>query len=183
MLISAAWAIYYKEDELFYFAISAAITTFAGYLLWKFSDPSPGIQIREGFAVVSLGWISMALFGALPFLISGAIPSPTDAIFEAMSGFTTTGASILTDIEAQPKCVLFWRSFTHWLGGMGIIVFSLAILPILGIGGMQLYKAEAPGPTKDKLTPRIRQTAKLLWGVYVLLSAAETGLLMLCGMD
>jgi trk system potassium uptake protein TrkH len=100
-----------------------------------------------------------------------------------MSGFTTTGASILTNIEALPRSVLFWRSFTHWSGGMGIIVFSLAILPVLGIGGMQLFKAEAPGPTKDKLTPRIRQTAKLLWGVYVLLSALETGLLMLCGMD
>ncbi|MFH1861598.1 MAG: TrkH family potassium uptake protein [bacterium] len=183
MLFSIGWAVYYQEAEAVHFGISAAITILSGFLLWKFSNPQPGIQIREGFAIVSLGWIAMAFFGALPFVISGAIPDPTDAVFESMSGFTTTGASILTDIEVLPQCVLFWRSFTHWLGGMGIIVFSLAILPILGIGGMQLYKAEAPGPTKDKLTPRISQTAKLLWGVYILLSALETGLLMLCGVD
>lgn len=183
MLLSAAWAYYYHEPEILQFLIAAVVTAGSGLALWKSNDASPGIQVREGFAIVSLGWLTMAVFGSLPFLITGAIPSITDAVFESASGFTTTGASILTDIEAQPRSVLFWRSFTHWLGGMGIIVFSLAILPILGIGGMQLYKAEAPGPTKDKLTPRIRQTAKLLWGVYVLLSAAETGLLMICGMD
>lgn len=183
MLLSAAWAWYYREPEIIHFALSAAVTSCTGYLLWRFSDPGTGIQVREGFAIVTFGWLSMALFGALPFMITGAIPSLTDAVFESMSGFTTTGASILTDIEALPKSVLFWRSFTGWLGGMGIIVFSLAILPVLGIGGMQLYKAEAPGPTKDKLTPRIHQTAKLLWGVYVLLSGLETVLLMLCGMS
>ncbi len=183
MLLSAGWALYYREDELVQFAASAAITSGSGFLLWITNRGKTGVQVREGFAIVAFGWAVMALSGALPFILSGAIPRPTDAIFEAMSGFTTTGASILTDIEALPKSVLFWRSFTHWLGGMGIIVFSLAILPILGIGGMQLYKAEAPGPTKDKLTPRIRQTAKLLWGVYVLLSGLETVLLMLCGMD
>ncbi|TKJ42259.1 potassium transporter [candidate division LCP-89 bacterium B3_LCP] len=183
MLFSAAWALYYGEPELTQLAISAAFTSGIGYLFWRFSDPGPGIGIREGFAIVSLGWLVMALFGALPFMITGTIPSFTNAVFEAMSGFTTTGASILTNIEALPKSILFWRSFTHWLGGMGIIVFSLAILPVLGIGGMQLFKAEAPGPTKDKLTPRINQTAKLLWGVYVLLSGIETVLLMFCGMD
>lgn len=183
MLLSVAWALYYHEDEMVHFALSAAITSFVGYLFYRFSHAGAGIGVREGFAIVTFGWLAMAIFGALPFLITGAIPSPTNAVFEAMSGFTTTGASILEDIEALPKSVLFWRSFTHWLGGMGIIVFSLAILPVLGIGGMQLFKAEAPGPTKDKLTPRIQQTAKLLWGVYVILSAIETGLLMLCGMN
>jgi trk system potassium uptake protein TrkH len=183
MLLSAVWAFYYHENELIPLVLAAVITSGIGLLTWKFSDPGQGIQIREGFAIVSLGWMVMAIFGSLPFLLTQAIPSVTNAVFEAMSGFTTTGASILTDIESLPRSVLFWRSFTHWLGGMGIIVFSLAILPVLGIGGMQLFKAEAPGPTKDKLTPRIRETAKLLWGVYVILSGIETLLLMLCGMN
>jgi trk system potassium uptake protein TrkH len=183
MLLSAIWALYYHEGEVVPLVLSAVITSGIGFFMWKFSNAGQGIQIREGFAIVSLGWLAMALFGSLPFLLTRTIPSPTNAIFEAMSGFTTTGASILTDIESLPRSVLFWRSFTHWLGGMGIIVFSLAILPVLGIGGMQLFKAEAPGPTKDKLTPRIRETAKLLWGVYVVLSGIETLLLMLCGMN
>lgn len=183
MLVPAAWALYYQEAEIKYFILSAVITFVLGLLFRRFSDPSAGIQIREGFAIVGLGWVAIVLFGSLPYLISGAIPSLTDAIFESTSGFTTTGASILSDVEVLPKSVLFWRSFTHWLGGMGIIVFTLAILPILGIGGMQLYKAEITGPTKDKLTPRISQTAKLLWGVYTLMTLAETILLVLCGMN
>ncbi|MBU1651100.1 TrkH family potassium uptake protein [bacterium] len=183
MLISAAWAWHYDEAESSSIIISALITSITGFFIWRMSAGQQVVGTREGFAIVSFGWLAMALFGALPFYISGTIPSFTDAVFESMSGFTTTGASILTDIESLPRSILFCRSFTHWLGGMGIIVFSLAILPILGIGGMQLFKAEAPGPTKDKLTPRIRETAKLLWVVYVVLSAVETGLLMLCGMD
>jgi trk system potassium uptake protein TrkH len=126
-----------------------------------------------------------AAFGALPFYIGGYIPSYIDAYFETMSGLTTTGASILTcyggelasDIESLPQCILFWRSYTHWLGGMGIIVLSLALLPLLGAGGMQIFRAEVPGPTADKLVPRVRETTKLLWGLYVLLSAAECVLL------
>lgn len=115
-------------------------------------------------------WLGLlfAFIGALPFKISGFIPSYTDAFFETMSGFTTTGASILTKIEALPHGLLFWRSLTHWLGGMGIILLSLAILPLLGVGGIQLFKAEVPGPTPDKLTPRLKSTAKLLWCVYAL---------------
>jgi trk system potassium uptake protein TrkH len=183
MLLPAAWAYYYQEAEILHFILAAAVTSGIGFALWRWNPSDPGIHDREGFAIVSFGWSAMAVFGALPFLLTGAIPSATDAIFEAMSGFTTTGASVVEQIEELPKSVLFWRSFTHWLGGMGIIVISLAILPMLGIGGMQLFKAESPGPTKDKLTPRIRQTAALLWGVYVLLSALETALLMLCGMD
>ncbi len=183
MLLPAVWAYYYQEAEILHFIAAAMVTSGIGFALWRWNPSDPGIHDREGFAIVSFGWSAMAVFGALPFLLTGSIPSVTDAIFESMSGFTTTGASIISDVESLPKSVLFWRSFTHWLGGMGIIVISLAILPMLGIGGMQLFKAESPGPTKDKLTPRIRQTAALLWGVYVLLSILEAVLLKLCGMD
>ncbi|MDH3545072.1 MAG: TrkH family potassium uptake protein, partial [Desulfuromonadales bacterium] len=141
------------------------------------------LSVREGFAIVTFGWTFFALFGALPFVFSGAIPSYLNAFFETMSGFTTTGSTILTDIEAMPPSLLLWRSLTQWLGGMGIIVLSLAILPMLGVGGMQLFKAEVPGPTTDRLKPRIQDTAKLLWGVYVLLTCIETLLLMAGGMS
>ena len=126
------------------------------------------LQTRDGFIIVTLGWLLFSLFGSLPFILSGTIPSYTDAFFETVSGFTTTGASILNDIESLPHSILFWRSITQWLGGMGIIVMSLAILPLLGIGGMQLFVAEVPGPTPDKLHPRIKETAKRLWGIYII---------------
>ena len=119
----------------------------------------------------------------IPYLLSGAIPSVTDAFFETISGFTTTGASILTEIESLPKGILFWRAMTHWIGGMGIIVLSVAILPLLGIGGMQLFVAEMPGITPDKLHPRITATAKRLWLIYVLLTFIETAFLMLGDMS
>lgn len=141
------------------------------------------LGIKEAFAVVSFSWILASAIGGLPYLFNGTVSNFTDAFFEAMSGFTTTGASILTNIEANPRGILFWRDLTHWLGGMGIIVLSLAILPFLGVGGMQLYKAEVPGPIPEKLTPRVQQTALLLWGVYILLSALETFFLMSGGMD
>ncbi|MBW8056874.1 MAG: TrkH family potassium uptake protein [candidate division NC10 bacterium] len=140
------------------------------------------IGLREGFVIVTAGWILFSAFGALPFYLTGMLPSYTDAYFEAMSGFTTTGATVLTNIEGQPLALHFWRSFMQWLGGMGIIVLSLAILPMLGVGGMQLYKAEVPGPVPDRLVPRIRQTARLLWGLYTLLSVAEVLVLVLVGM-
>ena len=138
---------------------------------------------REGFAVVTLGWVLFGVLGALPYWFHGALPSLVDAVFESVSGFTTTGATVLTDIEALPRSLLLWRALTHWLGGMGIIVLGLAILPMLGVGGMQLFRAEVPGPTADRLRPRIQDTAKLLWGVYVGLTAAEVALLMLGGLD
>jgi len=151
--------------------------------MFFFPRPKPMvINHREGMVIVSLGWIVCAFFGALPFALGG-FPSFTDAYFESMSGFTTTGASILTDIEALPKGLLFWRSLTHWLGGMGIIVLTIAILPFLGVGGMQLYKAEVPGPVADKLQPRIKDTAMSLWKVYVLFTVVQTVLLMFGGMD
>lgn len=141
------------------------------------------LTTRDGFIFVSLIWVIASLSGAIPFYISGTIPSFTNAFFETISGFTTTGASILTDIEALPQSMLFWRSMTHWLGGMGIVVLTVAIFPILGIGGLQLIKAEAPGPTVDRITPRIAETAKLLWMIYIGFTVTETLLLMLGGLN
>jgi len=183
MLMPLGWAWYYGEGDLLAFIITIMLTAAAGISAWKLTPAKSEIGIRDGFAIVTFGWVSMAFFGAFPAFISGTIPSFTDAFFESMSGFTTTGASILNDIESLPHGVLFWRSLTHWLGGMGIILLSLAILPMLGVGGMQLFRAEVPGPVTDKLTPRIRQTAEILWGVYLLLTVSETALLMVGGMS
>ncbi|MDH3997277.1 MAG: TrkH family potassium uptake protein [Desulfuromonadales bacterium] len=174
---------FYHDGAAGSFMLAAAISAACGGLLFKFFRTEKELSVREGFAVVSFGWTVFALFGALPFVLSGAIPSYLDAFFETMSGFTTTGSTILTNIEAMPPSLLLWRSLTQWLGGMGIIVLSLAILPMLGVGGMQLFKAEVPGPTADRLKPRIQDTAKLLWGVYVLLTGVEVMLLMSAGMS
>jgi trk system potassium uptake protein TrkH len=162
--------------------ISAALTLVFGFVAFKSTTFDHDLRPKEGFAVVTFGWLFFSMFGALPFILSGSIPSFTNAFFETMSGFTTTGATTLTDIEVVPHGILFWRSLTHWIGGMGIIVLSLAILPFLGVGGMQLFKAEVPGPVADRLTPRITETAKILWVVYVAFTAVETALLMLGGM-
>ncbi len=183
MLLPLGFSLYYRDDDLMAIIISAGVTLAAGLLLRLLFRFQGELRLKDSFATVSFGWLFAAMFGALPFFISGYIPSFTNAFFETMSGFTTTGATILADIEALPHGLLFWRSLTHWLGGMGIIVLSLAILPLMGVGGMQLYKAEIPGPTPDKLTPRVRQTAKSLWGVYVLFSVIETGLLMAGGLS
>ena len=175
----------YGGGELLAFTKAMGVTLVAGVLLILFfrSPPSDHISPREGMAIVSLSWMAMGFYGALPFYFSGDIPGFSDALFESVSGFTTTGSSILTNIEALSKGLLFWRSLTQWLGGMGIIVLSLAILPFLGVGGMQLFKAEVPSPVPDKLKPRIRETALILWKVYILFTVAETILLMLGGMD
>ncbi len=183
MLLSLVWAFYYGE-EWAPLLTSAGITFASGlglYLL-NFRNKDKDVRKRDGFLIVALGWISMSLFGSLPYIISGEIPHIIDAVFETVSGITTTGATILTDIEIMPKYLLFWRSMTHWLGGMGIIVLTIAILPILGVGGMQLFVAEAPGVTPDKLHPRITETAKRLWLVYFLLTASEAILLKVAGM-
>lgn len=182
MLLPVPFSLYYDSNDHWALLGSAALTALAGLSAYKFTNLDRTLRVREGFAIVTFGWIFFSLFGCLPYLLSGTIPSFTDAFFETISGFTTTGATILTEIESLPHGILFWRSLTHWLGGMGIIVLSLAILPFLGVGGMQLFKAEVPGPVADKLTPRVTETAKILWGVYVLLSAVETLLLMLGGM-
>ncbi|HOI00191.1 MAG TPA: TrkH family potassium uptake protein [Bacteroidales bacterium] len=184
MLTPLPFAFYYQERWI-YLVVSALTALVSGGLLMLSTrgyDPR-NIGKREGYIVVSFAWMVISLFGSFPFYISGYIPSFTDAIFETASGFSTTGATILTDIEALPKALLFWRSMTHWIGGMGIIVLSLAILPFLGIGGMQLFIAEVPGPTKDKLHPRIAETAKRLWGIYFILTLIQTSLLMFGGMD
>ncbi|MEA3443709.1 MAG: potassium transporter TrkG [Bacteroidota bacterium] len=184
MGMSLPFSLYYNTDDFDAILISSVLTLVIGVII-HFSTRyvSRNISKREGYIIVSLVWVVFSLFGSLPFVLSGAIPSFTDAFFETMSGFTTTGASILNDIEAMPQGLLFWRSTTQWLGGMGIIVLSLAILPILGIGGMQLFIAEVPGPTPDKLHPRIKETAKRLWIIYVLFTTAEIFLLMIGGMD
>lgn len=185
MFFTIPFSIYYSSTDLIPLLSSGAITGITGLLIWLATRNSENTEIkkREGFLIVSLGWLSMSLFGTLPYLLSGAIPHFSGAFFETASGFTTTGASVLNDIEAIPKGVLFWRSMTQWIGGMGIIVLTIAILPILGIGGMELFIAEAPGPTKDKIHPRIKETAKRLWAIYVALTLAETVLLMICGMS
>jgi len=183
LLVPIPFSLYFADGATGAFLASALISLVSGLALYKKCRSSRELSVREGFAVVTFGWSFYALFGALPFLFSGAIPSPIDAVFETMSGFTTTGSTILTQIEGLPESILFWRALTHWLGGMGIIVLSLAILPMLGVGGMQLFKAEVPGPTADRLKPRIQDTAKLLWVVYVLLTLLEVVLLMLGGMN
>ncbi|HAJ34560.1 MAG TPA: potassium transporter [Chloroflexi bacterium] len=182
-MLALPWSFYYGEQDWPFILLSAGITAGAGFLLLRFTRLAQELRMREGFAVVSFAWLLFSIFGSLPFLLTGAIPHFTDAFFETVSGFTTTGASILTDIEATSHGVLFWRSLTHWIGGMGIIVLTLAVLPMLGVGGMQLYKAEVAGPTADKLTPRIAQTAKILWVVYIALTAIQTILLLLGGMS
>ncbi len=176
-------ALIYNETVKF-ILISAAITMAFGLILSLLTRKADmTITKREGYIIVTLGWILFSFFGSLPFYISNEIPAYTDAFFETMSGFTTTGASILNDIENISHTLLFWRSMTQWLGGMGIIVLSLAILPILGIGGMQLFVAEVPGPTPDKIHPRVKETAKRLWAVYIILTAMEVVLLVLGGMN
>jgi trk/ktr system potassium uptake protein len=183
MLIPLALSYYFIDGSSSGILYAMMTSLFCGGLMFAFTRENQSLSVRDGFLVVALGWFCMALFGSLPFFFSGAIPSFTDAFFESMSGFTTTGATILTEIETFPKALLWWRAFTHWIGGMGIIVLSLAILPLLGIGGMQLFKAEVPGPTADKLTPRVAGTAKILWLVYVGITLLEVMFLVFGGMD
>ena len=193
-LIPSAWfdqsamnhlILFDKQHDFLPLLLSGLLTFLLGSALFLFNrklDPN-SIGKREGYIIVSLSWVCISLFGSLPYLLSGVSDSFTDSFFETISGFTTTGASIFTDIEALPKGILFWRALTHWIGGMGIIVLSLAVLPILGIGGMQLFDAEVPGVAPDKLTPRITQTAKNLWFIYVLLTLFCTVLLLFGGMS
>ncbi len=184
MLLSLPFSLYYSDSSLLPILGSSILCIVIGILTWFFlKTPEIEVNPREAFAIVTFAWLAMSLFGSIPYVVSGAIPSFTDAFFETVSGFTTTGASILTNVEALPKGLLFWRSMTQWLGGMGIILLSLAILPILGVGGMQLFKAESPGPTVDKIKPRIGETAKVLWQVYVMFTFVQTLLLLLGGMN
>lgn len=183
MFIAFPFSVYHNEPEQMGILNAGIVTVFLGLLLYFFNKPkTTNIQKKEGYLIVTLGWLILSFTGMLPYLLSGAIPNVTNAFFETLSGYSTTGSSILTDIESMPKGILFWRSATHWIGGMGIIVLTIAILPLLGIGGMQLFMAEAPGPSADKLHPRITDTAKRLWLIYVTLTFAEFFLLKVAGM-
>jgi trk system potassium uptake protein TrkH len=183
LLVPLPFSFWFKDGAWPWFVLSAALSAAIGLLFLRIFPTREELTIREGFGVVTFAWILFAAFGALPFLFTGAIESPIQAYFESMSGFTTTGSTVITDLDVVEESVLLWRSLTQWLGGMGIIVLSLAILPILGVGGMQLFEAEVPGPTADRLRPRIQDTAKLLWGVYFLITAAEVIALMLGGVN
>jgi len=183
MLAPLAWALFYRDPtDITAMLLSMSVTAVAGFTLRAVAHPSGTFGIREGFAVVGLGWIAASAVGALPLLLSGTVACYTDAFFETMSGFTTTGATILTNIEGTPRGVLFWRSLTHWLGGMGIIVLSLALLPTPS-GGMSLFQAEVPGHLPERIMPRLKETAALLWRIYAALSAAEILLLVLAGLS
>lgn len=183
MWICLPFSIYYREP-VWHLLASGAIAVTSGAAIWFLTqrDKNKELKKRDGYLIVTLGWLSMSFFGTLPFILSGSIPGFTNAFFETISGFTTTGASILNDIESLPKGILFWRSLTQWIGGMGIIVLAVAILPLLGIGGMQLFVAEAPGISPDKMKPRIKEVAKRLWLIYLGLTMAECVLLMFGGM-
>ncbi|MBN2438637.1 MAG: TrkH family potassium uptake protein [Deltaproteobacteria bacterium] len=186
MLVPLACALFYGEADVWSFILSVGITSGTGGALYFACRPPEGgvvLTHREGFLIVSAGWIFASFFGGLPYMIHGALPALTDAYFETMSGFTTTGATVINKIEALPHGILLWRSMTQWLGGMGIIVLSVAILPFLGIGGRQLFRAELPGPVKDKLLPRIAETARSLWIVYIIITIAGFILLLFGGMS
>lgn len=183
-MIAALFSLLYQDGVTLDIFLASITTIVTGVLFMVATRKhKKEVQRKEGYIIVTFGWIVLSLSGMLPYLFTGAIPGVTNAFFETISGYTTTGASIVDDIEALPKGILLWRSLTHWIGGMGIIVLAIAILPLLGIGGMQLFAAEAPGPSAEKLHPRITDTAKRLWLIYVGYTAAETLLLSVAGMS
>jgi len=184
MLLCLPFSAYYGGSDMHALLQASGVTSLAGFMLFIFtgSNTNSNLRKKDGYLIVTLGWLSMSSFGCLPYIFSGAIPDLTSAFFETVSGFSTTGASVLTDIESIDKGILFWRSLTQWIGGMGIIVLTVAILPLLGIGGMQLFVAEAPGISPDKLVPRIKETAKRLWIIYCGLTGLELMLLWIGGM-
>lgn len=172
-------ALIYQEQAGFSLLIAMGLCLCIGALLKRKKVKDKSMYAREGFVTVACCWIVLSIFGALPFVISGSIPSYIDALFEVVSGFTTTGSSILTDVEALPKCLLFWRSFTHWIGGMGVLVFVMAILPLAGGNNMYLMKAESPGPSVGKLVPKVKSTATILYGMYIVMSAVNVIFLLI----
>ena len=184
MLIASLMSLIYDDGVTFeIFLAGMAVMLIGIFIMVNTRNHRKEMNKREGYIVVTFGWLVMALSGTIPYVFTETIPSFTNAFFETISGYTTTGATILNDIESMPEGILFWRSLTHWIGGMGIIVLAVAILPLLGIGGMELFAAEAPGPSADKLHPRITDTAKRLWLIYVGYTAAETLFLKLAGMS
>ncbi len=183
-LAPALCAVVYGEGETAgVFAVSALVTALCGTVMVVLGGPPHNLYRREGILIVVGGWVLASVFGALPYLLDGTFPHLVDCLFESASGFTTTGASVMTDIEAHGRAILFWRSFTQWLGGMGIIVLFVALLPDLGPGARFLYKLEVPGPTAESLQPRIHDTAATLWRLYLALTGAQTVLLLAAGLD
>lgn len=183
LLIPYFVSIYYREDSGFAFVISSIICLVIGIALTIKKPANKAFYMKEGFISVAACWIVLSITGALPFVFNREIPSIIDALFETVSGFTTTGATILSDVEAMSKCNLFWRCFTHWIGGMGVLVFVLCILPLAGGDNMYLLKAESPGPRVNKLVPRVRDTALILYGIYISLTIIEGVLLLISGMS
>ena len=184
MLSGLLFSFYYHSKDWQALLYAGLCTLGVGLILWFFPPGKDNtIKKREGYLIVALGWLAMVCFGTLPYIFSGVTKDVTDAFFETVSGMTTTGASIFRDIEGLPMGILYWRSLTQWIGGMGVIVLTVAIFPLLGIGGIELFVAEAPGPTSDKLHPRIQETAKRLWLIYVTLTAVLTTILYFAGMS
>lgn len=176
-------ALFSNQGDSMAFLVSILLTLMFGLLFARKKKVPPKINPRDGFAIVTFAWILVSLFGALPLYMTNTTETFIDAFFEIVSGFTTTGATILTDLESLPRAIVFWRSFTHWIGGMGILVFTLALLPLLGISGFQIYKAESPGPVAGKIVPRLRDTAKILYITYFTMTILQVVLLLFGGMD
>lgn len=183
LLLPALVGVIYREEACFSYLITAAVCFFVGFLGKRKKPENNVFYAREGFVTVSLCWIVLSVTGAVPFVLSGEIPSFTNALFETISGLTTTGSSILSDVEALSHCNLFWRSFTHWIGGMGVLVLVMAILPLAGGYNMYLMRAESPGPSVGKLVPRVRHTARILYGIYMVMTVILIVLLLCTGMN
>ena len=179
LLPAAASLVYGEWMVLGVFLLTAAVSAGIGYALHTIKPRSKVFYMREGFAATSLCWVFISVMGAVPFVLTGCIPNPVDALFETVSGFTTTGASILPAVEGLPNGILFWRSFTHWIGGMGVLVFLLSLLPLTGGSHVNLMKAESPGPQVDKLVPKVQSTAKILYGIYFALTVLELVFLLI----
>ncbi len=183
MLLPCAVALIYREPSGWAFAVTILASLCIGIPLTIKKPANRVFYLREGFVTTSLSWILLSCIGALPFCISGYIPNPVDAVFETVSGFTTTGASILNDVEALSHCMLFWRSFTHWIGGMGVLVFLLILLPMTGGSNMNLMKAESPGPSVSRLLPKVSSSARILYLIYIFMTVVEIILLLFGGMS
>lgn len=182
MILPCAIALIYQELNGLYFLGIGLFCVISGWLMSRKKPSNTVFYAKEGFVSVALSWIVLSVFGALPFYFSGEIPLFEDALFEVISGFTTTGASVLSDVEALSRCMLMWRSFTHWIGGMGVLVFILAVLPLAGGYNMHIMRAESPGPSVGKLVPRVKLTAKILYVIYFSMTVLQILILLASGM-
>lgn len=183
LLLPFTVGLIFREPEMWAFLIVAAGSLITGFIGKQWKPASKVFYAREGFVVVSLSWILLSLIGAIPFVLTGEIPSYVDAVFETVSGFSTTGGTVLTDVEVLSKCSQFWRLFTHWIGGMGVLVFILAVLPLSGGPNMHLMRAESPGPVVGKLVPKIKNTARILYVIYIVITVIGIAALMLTGLS